>query len=525
MGQLCENAACAPKVCDGGSKHCTGEVAEVCSPQGTAWLTVADCAANGAVCKLGVCVPIPCANGGLGCEGDAVVQCSGKDWQAVQDCGAKQEVCAAGKCQKTLCNVGDFDCVGGLYTTCEAPGLSWSLPLACPTNTACAPGIGCLPAPGYCQPDDSGCKGTQPMVCDAAGTASPTGDDCAKSGQVCSGGGCKPKLCKPGALGCQDNHAVACNDAGTDWLLGQDCGAQTCSDGVCKTKVCGQGQTACAGAALALCSGAWQLSACPKAEEVCSGGACVAPNCKPEPPKGPVTAFAALAYAPLAAACDLNDDKKPDSALGALAQFNQAGASAQAALGKVRVLLWSGSPQAPEVALLPALATPTGSWASCPGPACSVLVEPDAYELQAAGPMCPAKAALAGGSIDPGTGVASVGGAGAVVTVPLQAGVLALEVPLFAARLVGKLSGNLAAPKGFEGVLCGAVPHDALAAAFDQIPDAAFAGGNAAKLQFAKLVANLVQPDLDLDGDGKKESLSAAFTVSAGLVTSLGLAK
>ncbi len=525
LGQQCENAACAPKVCEGGSKHCAGDVAQVCSPQGTAWLTVADCAALGSVCKLGACVPIPCADGGLGCEGDAVVQCAGKDWKTVQDCGAKNEVCAAGKCQKTLCNVGNFDCVGGMYTTCEAPGLAWSLPLACPVNTACAPGIGCLPAPGICQPDDSGCKGTQPMACDAAGTASPTGDDCAKSGQVCTGGACKAKLCKPGALGCQDNHAVACNDAGTDWLLGQDCGAQVCSDGVCKTKVCGQGQTACAGANLALCNGNWQFSACPQAGQVCSAGACVKPACKPESPQGPVIAFAALPYAPLAAACDLNDDKKPDSALGVLAQFNQAGASAQAALAKVRVLAWSGTPQLPEVAILPALVTPTGAWAGCPGPACARLVEPDAYDLQAGAALCPAKALLAGGVIDPQTGAAAVGGGGSVVVIPLQAGVLALEVPLFGARLVGKLAGDLAAPKGFEGVLCGAVPHDALAAAFDQIPDAAFPQGSAAKLQFAKLITNLVQPDLDLDGDGKKESVSAAFAVVAGPALSLGVAK
>ncbi|MBM4343654.1 MAG: hypothetical protein FJ100_09790 [Deltaproteobacteria bacterium] len=525
QGLLCENAVCAPKVCDAGTKHCAGDVAEVCSPVGTAWLTVADCAVAGAVCKLGACAPIPCADGGLGCEGNAVVQCSGKNWQPVQDCGAKAEVCAAGKCQKTLCNVGDFDCVGGLYTTCEPPGLVWSLPLACPLNTACAPGIGCLPAPGLCQPDDTGCKGTQPMVCDASGAATATGEDCANSGQVCSGGACKPKICKPGALGCQDNHAVACNDAGTQWLLGQDCGAQTCVAGTCKTKVCGQGQTTCAGAGLALCGGAWQIAACPKVGEVCLAGACVAPTCKPNPPTGPVVALAALAYAPVTAACDLNGDNKPDSALGALAQFNQAGASAQAALGKLRVLLWSGTPQAPEVAILPAIATPTASWSTCPGPNCALSVEPDGYELLSDAAMCPAKAVLAGGLVDLATGQAAVGGGGSVVVVPLQAGILALEVPLFGAQLVGKLSGDLAAPKAFAGVLCGAVPHQALAAAFDQVPDAAFAGGAAAKLQFAKLVVNLVQPDLDLDGDGTKESVSAAFAVSAGPAQSVGLAK
>ncbi|MSQ84499.1 MAG: hypothetical protein EXR77_16735 [Myxococcales bacterium] len=528
--QVCENAQCLAKLCDGGAKQCDGQVAQVCSPAGTSWLKVSDCKEQNAVCKSGACVPIPCADGGFGCQGNAIVKCDGSSWASVQDCSQSTQVCLAGKCQKTLCLTGVYDCVGGLYTTCEAPGLSWSLPLNCPIGTTCAWGIGCLPAPAICQPGDSGCDGSQPVVCDAAGTATPTGSDCAKADQVCSGGGCKAKLCAAGTLGCLDNHAVACNDAGSDWLDIEDCSAKICNKGKCLPKVCGQGQTACSGASLALCDGSWQVTTCSVAGQKCSNGGCTTPQCALQATVGPVLVVGSLPFAPLSTACDLNDDKKPDAALGALSQLNQGQASAQTALGKVRVLQLAGlqgaaGADALMALLLPALVSATVAWDQCPGAECKVSVEPDAFELQSGAATCPAKTVLSGGTFDPTTGKLSVGGGGNVAYVPLQTGVLAIEIPLFGARLVGSVGLVGGAPQSFSGVLCGSVPQEVLFGALSQIPDAAFANSKLDKGGFAKLLTALAPADLDLDGDGIKESISAAFTVVTGPASCLGMAK
>lgn len=523
--KVCENGACAAKVCDPGTKHCNGNVAQICSPGGSAWLNVADCTAQNALCKPQGCVPIPCQDGGVGCEGDSVVQCLGIDWKTIKDCKADGQVCAGGKCQKTVCTAGDYDCVGGKYTICEPDGLSWSLPLFCPGGLQCAPGIGCLPPPAICQAEDTGCKGSQPVACDIAMNISPTGDDCAKTGKACSGGACKPKLCAPGQLGCTDNHAVACSDAGTDWLDIEDCGKKVCSKGVCQPKVCGQGQTACAGAKLALCQDSWQATDCPNAGEVCGQGQCVVPQCKPEAPEGTVLIVAALPLANIASACDLNDDKKPDQALGVLSQMVQGGISAQAVLGKVRVLQLGNAPDNPFATLLPASVTPTGDFAKCAGAGCSVYVEPDGYELLANVPMCPARTLLGDVVMDAASGKYKAGGGAYTAFVPLQAGVLAVELPLFGAQLKGKVLQKDGAVVGFDGVLCGAVPQDVLFTILSQIPDAAFGGKPEDKVKFAKLLTTLAAPDLDLDGDGKKESVSAAFAVVAVPGKSLGLAK
>lgn len=521
---LCEGAKCLPKLCEGGSKHCDGETATICSPGGTAWLKIADCAASNAACKLGNCAAIPCAPGGFGCENDNVVQCAGTTWTAVQDCKTESKVCAAGKCQKTLCNVGEFDCVGGNYVTCEAPGLDWTYPVPCPGTTKCAPGIGCLPGAAICQADDTGCDGSQPVDCDTTGKATVLGEDCTKTNQVCTGGSCKPKLCQPAELSCQNNSAVACNDAGSDWLPVDKCGAKVCDKGGCVAKVCGQGQTLCAGGQLAVCAATWQPTACP-VDQVCSQGQCTLASCKLEAPTGSVLTIQSLPFANLAQACDLNDDKKPDAKLGALAQLTQAGASAQAALGLVRVLELAGWPNATTVALLPAAVTPEQAWSKCPGPDCALSVLADAYDVQATLPICPARSLLQGVVYDPGSGKLTGGGVGSLIYVPLQVGVLGVEIPIFGAKLQGQLVEVAGAPSTFEGVLCGAVSQESLFTALQNLPDAAFAGLPTGKAQFAKLLTQLVPPDLDLDGDGKPESVSAAFVVKAGLGKSLGLAK
>lgn len=288
-------------------------------------------------------------------------------------------------------------------------------------------------------------------------------------------------------------------------------------------KVCGQGQTQCAGAQLAVCEGAWQLTACP-AGQICAQGQCGVAACKLEPPTGLVLTIQSLPFANIAQACDLDNDKKPDAALGALSQMNQAGASAQAALGLVRVLELAGWPNATTAALLPAAVTPVAAWSKCPSADCKLAVIADAYDMQSVSPVCAPRSLLAGVTYDAGTSKFSAGGVGSIAYVPLQAGVLAIELPIFGARLQGKLTEVAGKPSTFEGALCGAIPQETLFAALQNLPDAAFTGLPIDKAKFAKLLTSLVPPDLDLDGDGKKESVSAAFAVSAALATSSGLA-
>ena len=68
--QVCMGAKCT--FCVGGSKRCTGGVAEVCADDGKSWQAVSDCTAKSQVCLLGLCVN-PCAgdyksNTNVGCD-------------------------------------------------------------------------------------------------------------------------------------------------------------------------------------------------------------------------------------------------------------------------------------------------------------------------------------------------------------------------------------------------------------------------------------------------------------------------
>lgn len=513
---ICEGAACKPALCPGGTKKCDGQVAMACSPGGTAWLKLADCGADQAVCHEGSCIPIPCKDGGTGCVGGQAVACTGASWSMIADCKAAGQVCSGGGCLQAACKPGDFDCMGGLAVACESPGLVWSPPLACPPTTQCTAGIGCTKGP--CMADETGCEGSQPVACDGAGLPTPTGDDCAGSGMVCSGGMCAAKVCTPGVASCQSNVRVICADSGAKWLPQEDCGAQVCDAGLCVPKTCGEGQTACAGGQVAVCDGAWKLVSCPSGS-LCSWGACTEPQCEVTAPKGPVLVVQSLPLAKLADACDLDGNGTKDQALGGLSQISQGSSSAQAALGLVRILQPLGTgPDA--VALLPAAVTPTSSWASCPGATCQVGVAPDAYELGAVGGICPAKSIL-----DPvvlGADKLSAGGPGTAVWIPLQLGALVIEVPLLGARLKATTTGPVGAWTQVSGVLCGAIPQSQLLGSIEALPDAAL-GSAANKLALQKLLAGLAPPDLDLDGDGKPDALSAAFTLESGPAQSLGI--
>lgn len=516
--KVCEKAACKASICPGGTKKCDGEVAMACSPAGTEWLKLADCGGANSVCHEGSCIPIPCKDGGKGCVNNQAVACKGAGWSVIDDCKGAGNICAAGACAKAACNVGDFDCTSGMAIACQAPGLVWSPPLACPPTTQCTAGIGCTKGP--CMPDEEGCSGSQPVVCDPAGVPTPTGADCANSGQVCTAGKCAPQLCKPGAQGCQGNVRSICSDSGAQWLTIEDCGAQTCSDGLCVPKTCGQGQTTCKGAEVAICDGAWKTSAC-TAGNVCSQGGCVAPACTLDAPKGGVLVVASLPLATLQDACDLDNNGTKDQALGGFSQISQGTSSAQAALGRVLVLQPLG-PGPDAVALLPAIVTPTSGWATCPGANCNISIAPDAYELTAIGGTCPARSLLDPVAMSGDKLLA--GGPGTAVWVPLQLGALAIEVPLLGARLQGTVAQAGGGWSGVKGVLCGAIAQAQLIAAIDALPDTAV-GSAANKLALEKLLAGLAPPDLDLDGDGKPDALSAAFVIQASGSTSLGLAQ
>ncbi|MCB9738518.1 MAG: hypothetical protein H6747_04555 [Deltaproteobacteria bacterium] len=73
-----------------------------------------------------------------------------------------------------------------------------------------------------------------------------------------------------------------------------------------------------------------------------------------------------------------------------------------------------------------------------------------------------------------------------------------------------------------NGAFCGAVPNAALNAWIDSIPDELLAETGFDKATIKGLMSSLLKPDIDLDGDGTKESISFAYSFTSELVAVSG---
>ncbi|MBM4343132.1 MAG: hypothetical protein FJ100_07110 [Deltaproteobacteria bacterium] len=113
----------------------------------------------------------------------------------------------------------------------------------------------------------------------AWGTAWLQTVDCAKTGQLCTGGACVAAVCKPGTVACDGALAKSCNAAGTAWQESVCAAGSACDQGVCKQQVCAPNQTTCnADHTVVVCSGNGLNQSvaqdCKSQGKVCFDGAC-----------------------------------------------------------------------------------------------------------------------------------------------------------------------------------------------------------------------------------------------------------
>ncbi|GMV42420.1 MAG: hypothetical protein AMXMBFR64_41360 [Myxococcales bacterium] len=124
---------------------------------------------------------------------------------------------------------------------------------------------------------------------------------------------------------------------------------------------------------------------------------------------------------------------------------------------------------------------------------------------------CGPKGAIPGATFD---GKSLGAGDGGTFIIPLALLGSVLRVPLADVEVSGTVDGKLSL------VLAGALKQADLNAAIDSIPKETF--GGLTHQQVKDLVANNYTVDLDMDGDGTKESISASFLVEGTPVTVVG---
>jgi len=514
-GKVCAGGACTTPVCTPGATQCDGDVMQVCSPDGSGWTGMTPCDKMGMVCVGGQCQQAPCKPGEIGCAGSTVVQCNGPVPTEIEDCKAKGQTCDKGACVPFVCQPFTTECDGAVVMECNSKGTAWAPAEDCKNmGMACLAGK-CSQAP--CPPGGSGCSGSNVVLCDAAGGWSVV-EACADSGAKCDNGACAPLTCAPNAGACDGAAAKSCNSDGSAWSGPTDCAkvGKSCDAGFCTSKPCIPDGVGCAGSSKVACpAGAtgWQTSAC-GAGTTCSAGVC-APLACALPASLPAQAVRMLIFQPAqtAESCDLNGDGKADNALKSLALLASATFPQPASTQAQFVLAaggWSTTGAPIDLQLLVGRAA-AGS--TCDGASgktsCKVTIDPQSYDLSSKATKCPARASFAEAKV--AAGKLSGGKGTAAIDLALTPAPLLTFVPVAAARV----SGDVAGAPGWSGLakgrLCGAIAPAALKTAASKLNPLIFEASGAGSVADVVKYIDSFKPDIDVDGDGIKESLSFAF--------------
>ena len=366
------------------------------------------------------------------------------------------------------------------------------------------------------------------MQCDASGGFTPV--KACTPGTICDNGACVPQVCKAYDSFCDGNVIMDCNDKGTSASKSDDCAAsgEVCFEGLCGPQVCAPSSAFCELGQLATCTangGGYAKAACP-AGQLCSGGACVAVACS-LPTSWPVVQRAnVLTLAPSGVGCDLDGDGKKDNAAYALDALLPAPLQDDVDAGDLNVLLaasaWKTDGSAFEVALHDGWLDPDDTQCTDQNQdTCSYLLNAAGFDLSAgAGKTCAASSLFKPASVT------------SLALAASSPGKVKLRLPLFGwkqlwltgtkASIAAKVASATSWQTSSLGTLCMAVSQADLASAIAKIPDDNFDPKLGGKSAVVNLVASLA--DLDLDKNGKKESISFAlqFESLAAGITGLG---
>lgn len=528
----CAQGACVAKGCDVGEK-CDGSKLMVCDNNQFEW-QITDCAANKEVCYDGACEPAPCTANQKGCFDDVAVQCNANASAVtvIEDCAAKTSdgqswSCEEGACVPQVCLFLDSKCEGTVKYSCNAKGTGFEVAEDCAKNgEVCVDGQ-CGQPP--CAPNKLGCDGKTTVVqCDASGGFAAI-KTCAP-GTICDGGACLTQVCNPYDSFCDGNVIMDCNDTGTAASKSDDCSnaGEVCFEGLCGPQVCTPSTAFCSFGKLATCTGTgggFAESDCP-AGQFCSGSACTAATCALPSQWPSVQRVNVLTLAPAGIGCDLDGDGKKDNAAHVLDTLLPFPLQDEVDAGDLNLLLsassWKTDGSPFEVSLYDGWLDPDDAmcWDQNQD-MCAYLVDAASLDLKSTLATCPAHSVFKPASVQ--SLALATGGANPVK----------LRLPLFGWQQLwlkgqkASIAAKVQSASGWQtsslGTLCMAVTQADLAAAVAQIPEDNFDPGLGGKAAVVNLLATLA--DLDLDKDGKKESVSFALQFESIEASISGLGK
>lgn len=298
---------------------------------------------------------------------------------------------------------------------------------------------------------------------------------------------------------------------------GDTCGDNECSPGEMCTADCGaEPVQPCGGP----CPSAF---ACHEDSNQCEVQTCVTPAKWASNNVQKVTAWA---YSAKTEGCDLDGDGLPNNVLGKWPDLYKTTGAVIAegiATGKLVMLFeapaWN--PDGKPFALRLLDGTPASKPAcEMTNAGCAYLVKPASYDRAAPGlGACPPRAefqtAVSGGTLT----------ATAAKSMDVHAALLDLEsvIRMQGVQITAQVTGTDTWNATSSGRLCGYLTRADLDAAVDRIPAKSMAKlGDRATVK--SLLGSIFKPDLDIDGDGTKDAISASFDFSTAAATITGVA-
>ncbi len=411
-----------------------------------------------------------------------------------------------------------------------------------------------------------------PHMAQADATGSPPATPCtAATVAVCDDGNvCTTDSCDPDYLHC--NHVAndsACDD-GDPCTVADHCASSSCQslfcpdDDVCTTDTCAAGKCqhqivvcddgdpctvddckltapfcthvancddgiACTTDACDLAAGCTHTDAC-DGGKVCdkASGLCKAPCALPTAWSQNVQVISKLEFLENGQGCDLNGDGKPDNKMGNLISLykdlNTAFKGAIQDGSRLTVLhapqfTTSGAPFVIEEFDADLDPSQPACDVTAGGPPCKLRIKAASYERDSAKAICAAKHRL-----DPATAAA-----GALKATSTAAAVWFLGVGQFldmqaaSSTWTGNVLGASQWQATTSGMVCGVIRKDAFKTALEAIPLDEVAVWMDDSPTVRSLIAGIIKPDLDLDGDGVKESISFAMTFETAPVLITGV--
>ncbi len=547
--------------CKGTDTACLGQCAALSGATGAAAQAFGNCMKT--QCNgfwQPVCGDGECSASEASCPADCGATCGDdkcETGETTDNCPADCATCGDGQCTSPFENVltcpkdcalcGDAVCTGG------------ETAVSCPTDCLCGDGeCGDGETPKSCAQDCLKCGDGQctepaetpklcPLDCAVCGddlctggeTASTCVVDCGCGDGICSPGEEKtcgkdcmascgngvcdkqetPNQCPADCLKCGDGNCTApMENAGN---CAQDC--SVCGDGVCGLK---ENAFGCpADCKLTPMQGICPAT-CPTGQ-ICAmnAGTCVTPTCKlPAFWTGDVRWINTWVLADTATGCDLNGDGKPDNQLGKMLSFNTKGNVELASLtasGQLALLLeaaaWNTTGKPFALNLLRATVDPADISCKAAYGKCDYDILALSYDVAAAG---------SGACKATSTFMATVQGSAltangfAWLPVSIVSGQVT-DLPFQAVTMTATVQGVAGWNAASGGLLCGRFKPDDLTAMVAGVPTAALqAYAGAATL--TALLKSLLEPDIDTDGDGKADAISAAFSFGTGPATVAG---